>query len=167
MRMKTIQKRRRRENKTDYLKRLKLLKAEKPRLIFRKTNKYVLGQYVLSEGAKDQVLFGMTSKSLIKFGWPEKLKGSLKSLPASYLTGYALAKKILDKKLEPPILDFGMIRPLHKTKVFAFLKGVIDAGIHISCPEEAFPEESRIQGKDLKEDFTKTFNEIKLKIGKE
>jgi len=167
MRMKTIQKRRRRENKTDYLNRLKILKSGKPRVVFRKTNKYVLGQYVFSENAQDKILFGITSKILIKYGWPEKFYGSLKSLPASYLTGYVLAKNILSKGLETPIMDFGMLRTLHKSKIFAFLKGLIDAGIKISCPEEAFPEEERIQGRNLKEDFTKIFNEIKLKIDKE
>ena len=167
MRMRTIQKRRRRENKTDYLNRLKLLKSEKPRLVFRKTNKYLIGQYILSEEAQDKINFGTTSKTLLKYGWPESFKGSLKSIPASYLTGYMIAKKILKDKLEKPIMDLGMLRTLHKTKIFAFLKGAIDAGLDIPCPEEAFPEEERIQGKDMKEDFTKTFNEIKSKLDKQ
>lgn len=166
MRMKTIQKRRRRENKTDYLKRLKLLKSDKPRLVFRKTNKYVIGQYVVSEEAKDKISFGVTSKVLLKNGWPENFKGSLKSIPASYLTGYLIAKRILRDKLEEPILDFGMSQTLHKTKIFGFIKGAIDAGLKISCKEEAFPQVERITGKDMKEDFTKTFNEIKSKIDK-
>jgi len=166
MRMKTIQKRRRRENKTDYLNRLKLLKSERPRLVFRKTNKYVLGQYVLSEEAQDKINFGITSKALLKHGWPENFKGSLKSIPASYLTGYLISKKILMDKLEKPIVDLGMQRTLHKTKIFAFLKGAIDAGLEIPCSEEAFPEEERIQGKDMKEDFTENFNKIKSNLDK-
>ena len=165
--MKTIQKRRRRENKTDYLARLKMLKSEKPRLVFRKTNQYVISQYVLSDEAKDKVSIGITSKALLKYGWPESFKGSLKSVPAAYLTGYLMAKKILKDELEAPIVDFGMIRTLHKTKLFAFLKGLIDGGIQINCKEEAFPEEERIEGKSLKEDFSKYFNEIKSKIDKE
>ena len=160
-----IAKRRRRENKTDYLRRLKLLKANKPRMVFRKTNRYLLAQYVISADAKDKILFGFTSKILLKKDWTEKFKGSLKSLPASYLLGYLFAKEILKKKLEKPIADFGMMRVLHKTKIFAFLKGVLDAGIEISCPEEAFPSKERIEGKNLKIDFRKSFNEIKLKIG--
>ena len=167
MRMKTIQKRRRRENKTDYLKRLKLLKSDKPRLVFRKTNKYVIGQYIVSDEAKDKIVFGVTSKILLKHGWPENFKGSLKSIPASYLTGYFTAKKILKDKLETPIMDLGMTRTLHKTKIFAFIKGLIDAGLEIKCKEEAFPEEERITGANLKEDFTKTFNSIKSKVDKE
>ena len=57
-----IQKRRRRENKTDYGRRLKLLKSEKPRLVFRRTNKYVIAQYVLSKEARDSIKIGLNSK---------------------------------------------------------------------------------------------------------
>jgi large subunit ribosomal protein L18 len=165
--MKTIQKRRRRENKTDYLARLKMLKSGKPRLIFRKTNKYVISQYVISEEAQDKVLFGITSKKLLDYDWPESFKGSLKSIPASYLTGYLIAKKIQKEKLETPIVDLGMVRKEHKSKIYAFLKGLIDAGLEISCKKEAFPEQERIEGKNLKEDFSKYFHEIKSKIEKE
>ncbi len=165
--MRTIQKRRRRENRTDYLARLKMLRSGKPRLVFRKTNKHIISQYVVSEEAKDKIILGITSKKLLDYGWPESFKGSLKSIPAAYLTGYLMAKKIQEKKLETPIVDFGMMRKLHKSKLFAFLKGFIEGGIKINCKEEAFPEEERIEGKSLKEDFSKHFNEIKSKIDKE
>jgi len=164
--MKRTLRKRRRENKTDYLKRLKLLKSGKPRLVFRKSNRYFICQYVLSEEAKDKVVFGISSKELLKNGWPENFSGSLKSIPAAYLTGVLMAKKIKEKKLEEPIIDFGMNRILYKTKVFGFLKGLIDSGIDISCKKEAFPEEERISGKNLKEDFSKHFEDVKNKIGK-
>ncbi len=145
-----VQKRRRRENKTDYLKRMKLLKSAKPRVVFRKTNKYVIAQYVVSDEAKDKVVFGVSSKDLLKKGWDENAKGSLKSIPATYLTGYYAGKKILKEGLETPIVDLGMIKTLHKTKVFAFIKGLIDSGVEIGSKEEAFPEEERINGESLK-----------------
>jgi len=149
--MKTI-KRRRKENKTDYLGRIKLLKSNKPRVIFRKTNRYIIAQYVISKEAKDSIQIGINSKNLIKYGWPKEKTGSLKSLPASYLTGYLMGKRIIKNKLEQPILDIGMIRPIHKSKVFAFLNGLIDAGIKISCKKEALPEEKRLlkEGIDTK-----------------
>jgi large subunit ribosomal protein L18 len=161
-----ISKRRRTEGKTDYSKRLKLLKSESPRVIFRKTNKYIIAQYVISEEAQDKIIIGITSKNLKKYGWPEEFEGSLKSITASYLTGFLIGKEIIKKKLEKPIIDFGMIRTLSKSKAFAFLKGIIDAGIKINCPEKDFPEEDRIQGKSMKKDFSKTFKEIKSKIEK-
>ena len=71
---------------------------------------------------------------------------------------------ILSKKLEKPIVDFGMLRVLHKSKVYAFLKGLIDSGIEISCKTEAFPDESRIKGEHMKNKIP--FDEIKLKIDK-
>ncbi len=147
--MKT-QKRRRREHKTDYLNRLKLLKSGKPRIVFRKTNKYLVSQYVASKQAQDKIEIGVNSKHLIKYGWPKELGGSLKSIPASYLTGHLIGKQIIKKKLEVPIVDLGMHRTLHKTKIYAFLKGLIDAGIKIKCKEEAFPSEDKIKGKDIK-----------------
>lgn len=146
--MKTIN-RRRKENKTDYLKRRKLLQSGKPRVVFRRTNKYVIAQYVLSKEARDSIKIGLNSKILLKYGWPKEKAGGLKSISASYLLGYLMGKKILKDKLEEPIVDFGMIRTIYKTKVFAFLKGLIDSGIKISCKEEAFPEEERIMKKDF------------------
>ena len=161
--MKT-QKRRRKENKTDYLKRLKLLKSGKPRVIFRKTNKYLISQYVLSHEAQDKVEIEINSKGLLTQGWPKEFEGSLKSIPASYLTGFLMAKKIQTDKKESPVVDLGMMKTIHKTKGFAFIKGLIDGGLDISCPEEAFPSQEKIEGKNLKKDFSKTFSEIKSKI---
>ena len=159
--MRTI-KRRRKENKTDYKKRYNLLKSGIPRIVFRKTNKYAIAQYVLSEGAQDKIIFGIDSKKLLKYGWPENSKGSLKSLSACYLTGYLMGTIILKKELEKPIVDFGMIAPLHKSKIFSFLKGLIDSGININCKKEAIPENSRIKGEHMKNKIP--FEEIKTKI---
>jgi large subunit ribosomal protein L18 len=162
-----IQKRRRREFKTDYLKRKNLLGGEKPRLVFRKTNKYFICQYVLSLESKDKVVFGLDTKKLLTYGWPEKKKGSLNSTPAAYLIGFLASKKILKEKMEIPIVDLGMSRTINKSKVYSFLKGVIDGGMSIKCKEEVFPSEERILGKHLKEDFSKQFSEIKSKIEKQ
>lgn len=162
-----VAKRRRRENKTDYLNRLKLLKSGKPRVVFRRTNKYVISQYVTSKQAQDKVEMTINSRDLMNYGWPKEFSGSLKSLPASYLTGYLIGKQIKNKKLKTPIVDLGMVRTIYKTKSYAFIKGLVDSGVEIKCKEEAFPEEERIQGKNLKKDFSSKFNEIKLKIDKE
>jgi len=163
-----VQKRRRRENKTNYLKRLKLLKSGKPRIVFRKTNRYIIAQLVESEEARDRIIIGLTSKKLIEFGWPNELKGSLKSIPASYLTGYLLGREIKMKKIKEPILDFGMIRVIFKSKVYAFSKGLVDAGVQIKSNEELFPEQERIEGKSIKsENFKDIFEKIKTNIDKE
>lgn len=167
MRMKKTIRKRRKSCQTDYGKRLKLLKSERPRLVYRKTNSSVIVQYITSEAAQDKATFGITSKALLKYGWPENFKGSLKSIPATYLTGYLVAKKILKEKMETPIIDLGMQRTLYKTRIYGFLKGLIDGGIEVSCKQEAFPEDERISGASMKEDFTSTFEKIKSNIDKE
>ncbi|MCX6746839.1 MAG: 50S ribosomal protein L18 [Candidatus Pacearchaeota archaeon] len=163
--MKTL-KRRRKEGKTDYLKRIKLLKNKCPRVIFRKTNKYILAQYVTSKEAQDKVEIGLTSKALIKYGWPNEMSGSLKSIPAAYLTGLLIGKEIIKNKLKTPIADFGMVRAIRKNRAYAFLNGIIESGIKIKCDEECFPDKDRISGKHMKKDFSQKFNEIKSKIEK-
>ncbi|MDO8467763.1 MAG: 50S ribosomal protein L18 [Nanoarchaeota archaeon] len=166
------QKRRRRENKTDYKKRINLLKGEKPRIVFRKTNRYIISQYVTSKEAQDKVEFTITSKELLRHGWPEKASGGLKSLTASYLTGFLTGIKIKKEKKntsdvlkkETPIVDLGMIRTLHGTKVFAFIKGLIDAGVAIPCKKDAFPSEERLNGEHMKNKVN--IKEIKMKLEK-
>ncbi len=159
-----VQKRRRREAKTNYSKRIKLLKGNSPRVVFRKTNKYVIAQYVTSKHAQDKIEMGINSKILLKYGWPKQAEGGLKSIPASYLTGLLIGKKIIEKKLETPIIDFGMIRNLHKTKIYAFMKGLIDAGIKIKFDEkkDIFPSNERIKGEHLRNKIP--FEQIKSKI---
>jgi len=66
--------RRRREAKTDYKSRLNLLKSGLPRLVIRKTNKFVTGQIIESEIAQDKVIVSSSSRDLLKKGWPEKNK---------------------------------------------------------------------------------------------
>jgi len=163
--MKTL-KRRKLEGKTDYGKRLKLLKSNSPRLVFRKTNRYIIAQYVTSKEAQDKIEIGMTSKKLKEFGWPDEFDGSLKSVPAAYLIGLLMGREINKKRLKIPIVDFGMIRVLSKNRGYAFLQGIRDAGVKIKCDEKEFPEEERINGKNMKEDFSEIFNKIKSKIEK-
>ena len=164
--MKKTQKRRRKERKTDYKKRRNLLKSGIPRIVFRKTNKHILVQYIKSKEAKDKVIFGVSSKNLLKYGWPKTFSGSLKSLTASYLTGFLAGKIMKGKKLETPIVDGGMTRIVKKNRFFAFLNGLIDSGIEIQCDSKNFPEEERIKGKNLKKDFSSEFEKIKLKLEK-
>lgn len=158
---------RRKEHKTNYSKRLKLLKSNLPRIIFRRTNRYIISQYILSNEAKDKIIIGANSKELLKKGWPEKFKNSLKSIPACYLTGLLLGEKIKEKRLEKKIvMDLGLLNKTHKSKAFAFIKGLKDNEIIFECSEEFFPDNEKISGKFMKEDFSKEFNKIKENIKK-
>jgi large subunit ribosomal protein L18 len=84
------------------------------------------------------------------YGWPKENLGSLKSIPACYLTGFLLGKKILKIGKKECILDIGMIRSIKKSRVYAFLKGVVDSGVKMNVEKEVFPDEKRIKGEHTK-----------------
>jgi large subunit ribosomal protein L18 len=154
---KTIR-RRRFEGKTDYKARFYLLKSGKSRVVFRKTNKYLQGQLVTSEVAKDKVLVTVSTKDLLKHGWPEKLSGSLKSLPAAYLMGYLLGKK---SKVKDGILDMGLLTHVPKSRVYAFVRGLRDSGFEIPCNEEVLPDDEML---NRKPETGKLINQLKEKL---
>lgn len=142
--MKTLR-RRRFEAKTDYKARLALLKSEKPRLVIRKTNNYLIAQIVQTDIAQDKIICGITSKILISKGWAPELSGSLKSLPACYLTGLLLGRSALEKGIKKAILDLGMHTSVKNSRIYALLKGVIDAGLEIPHAKEVLPEMEMIK----------------------
>ena len=140
-----LPRRRRLERKTDYKARLGLLKSEKHRLVARKTNRYILAQIVFSEKAQDKVIVRLSSKNLIEKGWPENHSGSLKSLPAAYLTGLFLGKLAKEKNITSAIFDMGMYRNVHKSRLYAVLKGAIDAGLKIPHEAKALPSDEDLK----------------------
>jgi len=162
--MKRVVKKRRRENKTDYKLRKGLLESGVPRVVIRRTNKYFIIQLVKSNEAQDSVVFNLTSKELSKYGWDlKKYSGSLKSIPAGYLTGILFAKKIDDKKSKF-IIDLGMVRTIRGSRVFSVVKGLIDGGLNINANEKVFPSEKRINGEHLKEDIKKMIIGVRSKL---
>jgi large subunit ribosomal protein L18 len=160
MRLRTV-KRRRKEGKTDYKLRKGLLSSKLPRIVVRRTNKYFICQVVESNEAQDKVVTGVTSRDLIKLGWDAKLNGSLKSIPAGYLTGLLLAKKIGEGKF---IMDLGMSRTIAGSRVFSVVKGLIDGGLKISADEKVFPNEERINGEHLRPEIKEMISKIRSKI---
>lgn len=145
-----IKLRRRRENKTDYKARLTLLKSGLPRIVVRKTNQYVILQLVESREAQDHILCAVNSKELLKYGWPASSKGSLKSAPAAYLTGYAFGCKIKKMNVKNVILDIGLAMSTKGSRIYAAVKGLIDSGVEVPCSEDILPKEDRISGKHMK-----------------
>jgi large subunit ribosomal protein L18 len=165
------QKRRRRENKTDYKARRILLGSGINRIVVRRTNKYFILQSVESSEAQDKVLVTLTSKELLKNGWDEKKKGSLKSIPAGYLTGILFAKRIKDGNVGSGkrvadnrfIMDLGMARTDKGGKIFAVLAGLIEGGLDIPADSKVFPSEDRLMGEHagLKDMVTKVKGGLK------
>jgi len=148
----TIPYRRKREQKTNYRKRLALLKSEKSRLIIRRTNKYMITQIISYEQKGDKILKSAHSKELIKLGW----KYSCKNVQAAYLIGLLIGNKMKSEKNKECIVDFGLHTPLKGcNKLYATMKGAIDAGLVIPVNVEVLPTEEQILGKNdkLKNDF--------------
>ena len=161
--MKIIPKKRRIRNKTNYDKRRRLLEGKKPRIVIRKTNKYAIIQYIESEIAQDKVINGMNSNELLKNGWPKEKQGSLKSLAAFYLIGLALGKKI--GKGKECVIDTGLIRSTKGSRIYAAIKGLIDAGVKIHANKEMLPSEGRIKNEKVKDFFDKVKENIEKQGG--
>ncbi len=137
--------RRRREGKTNYRKRLKLLLSRKPRLVVRITNRRVIAQVIDYHPNGDRVLVGVDSSMLTKYGW----KGDLNNTPAAYLTGLLVAKRALEKGIKEAILDIGLHTPTRGGRVFAVLRGAVEAGMEIPHDPEILPDDSRVRGEHI------------------
>jgi len=164
----TVRKRRRREGKTNFRRRLELLKGRQNRLVIRKTNKQIILQIVKYEPDGDKVLLTTKSAELKKLGW----RYSCKSIPAAYLAGMLLAKNAKEHKVTGAVLDLGLQTPIHGNKLFSALKGVIDGGLNVPATDSVFPSEDRITGKHIAsylekfKNITTDFENIKEKISK-
>ncbi|MEM3580675.1 MAG: 50S ribosomal protein L18 [Candidatus Bathyarchaeia archaeon] len=135
--------RRRREGKTNYRKRKALILSRKPRLVVRGTLKNIIVQIVAAKPHGDEVLVSAHSRELLKnYGW----KAPRGNLPAAYLTGLLCGLKAKVKGIKEAVLDIGLHSPTKGARVFAALKGVLDAGLSVPHGEEELPDEKRIQG---------------------
>jgi large subunit ribosomal protein L18 len=139
--------RRRREGKTNYRLRLKLLLSRKPRLVARKSLNNMVAQLVAYDEKGDKVLVSAHSRELVKMGY----KGHCGNIPAAYLTGLLLGKKALKEGYNEAVLDIGLNAATKGAAVFAILKGAVDAGMDIPHSEDILPEEERINGSHVKE----------------
>lgn len=147
LRPRTVPFRRKREQKTDYNKRLKLLISGKTRLVVRFTNQRIIAQLVTFDTSGDKVVFGVDSFALRSLGW----NFSCKNFPAAYLTGFIFGKNAVSKGHKEAILDTGFKSPLHKGKIYAFLKGALDAGLQIPFKEDILPKEEQMNGKKIQD----------------
>lgn len=138
--------RRRREGLTDYRQRLRLVKSSLPRLVVRRTNRYLIVQVIKPRRGGDETILTITSKKLRDFGW----RAGLKNTPAAYLTGL-LAGLLVKDKIEKAVLDIGLQRPSKGARVFAAAMGFRDAGVEIPLGEEKLPDEDRIKGGHIAE----------------
>ncbi|MEE9525239.1 MAG: 50S ribosomal protein L18 [Candidatus Woesearchaeota archaeon] len=162
----TVQFRRKRQGKTNYKKRLKLLLSDKPRLIVRTFLKNTYAQIVEYSPEGDKIIVAATSRELEALGW----KFSKGNVPAAYLTGLLAGTKAVKAGVKEAILDTGLAKPTKGSRIYACLKGAVDAGLNIPHDGEIFPDETRINGSHIAKykkeaaEITQIFDEIKNKI---
>jgi len=160
---------RRREGKTDYYARKRLILQEKNkyntpkyRLVVRISNKNITCQIVYARIEGDVILSSAYSHELPRYG----IKVGLANYAAAYSTGLLLARRLLKKlKLDKTyagakeangaeynvenvdgqpgafqcFLDVGLARTSTGAKIFGAMKGAADGGLHIPHSVKRFP----------------------------
>jgi large subunit ribosomal protein L18 len=149
--------RRRREKKTDYEKRLALVKSEKPRMVVRKSNRYVDVSFVVFKPEGDRTLLTVTGKKLSKlYNWPSK-----RNVWSAYLTGLCAGKELSGKGVKEFILDVGMHTPSKGSVLFAALQGAVDAGLKTDYDAGKIPSDKLA---NPPENIKSSFEDVKKKI---
>ena len=155
--------RRRLSGETDYRRRLKLLKSGNARAVVRISNTRAVCQVVNWMKDGDKVEISVTGDDLVsRYGWPEA--NSRKNIPASYLVGYALGKSAIAAGHDEAVLDIGLAASSNGNRVFAALKGMVDAGLEIPHGESVLPVEDRLNGAHIDESYASVVEATKSKI---
>jgi large subunit ribosomal protein L18 len=137
--------RRRREGRTDYYARGKLLLSSHPRMVVRKTNREIIIQLSVPEAAGDRTLLAAYSRDLAGYGYT----GSRSNTPAAYLTGILFGARCRKAGYAEAVLDIGLARASPGARVFAALKGAVAAGLIVPHAAEVLPDDSRVRGEHI------------------
>lgn len=151
--------RRKREGKTDYKKRLKLVLSNQIRLVIRKSAKNISAQMIQYHPQGDKVLVSAHTSELKKeynYNYPRR------NTTTAYLLGLLIGTKSKNQGINSAILDIGLYTPSKGSILYSVLKGAVDAGLKIPHSPDIFPDDSRIKGSHLKNKIP--FEDIKSKI---
>ena len=163
-----VKNKRRRQGKTDYYARKRLVQQDKNkyntpkyRLVVRFTSTRVIAQVVFATIQGDRVFAQADSNELRRFG----LTAGLTNYASAYATGLLIARRLLkkvelhgayegnkapetayraeehceDRRPFKVILDVGLKSTSTGSKVFSVLKGVADGGVNIPYSNSRFP----------------------------
>jgi large subunit ribosomal protein L18 len=155
--------RRRREGKTDYRVRLRLLKSDRSRAVVRCSGRRVRVSIVEFDPVGDRVVASADSAELGGIAFPA---ASLASTPAAYLTGYLAGLRAKSSGTEEAVLDVGLRHPTAGGRLSAALKGLLDAGVEVPHGEEGFPSAERLNGAHLPKPLPEPVEAYKLKLPK-
>jgi len=136
---------RKRTGKTNYRKRIKILLASKPRLVVRKSLNNICAQVIEYKPEGDRVILSAHSSDLDEYGW----KMNRGNLSSAYLVGLLIGKKAKKQGVKELVLDLGLYKSTKGSRVYALLKGCIDAGLNIPHSNEILPDEKRIRGEHI------------------
>jgi large subunit ribosomal protein L18 len=152
-----VQFRRRREGKTDYAKRLALVKSGLPRMVVRRSNKDIVVQFVEFDANGDKTLLTVNGAKLKKnFGFPAK-----RNSWTAYLAGLYAGKLAMEKGVKSFVLDMGRYTASKGSMLFAALKGATDAGLESDFNEEMVPSDKLENPPDeMKSSFEKAKKSI-------
>jgi len=113
--------------------------------------------------AGDIVALNVTGNDLVKkFSWPDNM--SKKSVPASYLVGFALGKAALAAGHDDAVLDIGLAASTPGSRVFAALRGMVEAGLNVPHSEEILPSDDRINGEHIDDSVASAIETTKASI---
>ena len=112
----------------------------------RKSNASTTLQLVVAELEGDKTLLTVNSRELRDFGF----SSAVGNLPAAYLTGLLFGKKMLALGVDGGIPDIGLHASTKGNRIYAAIKGVVDAGVDVPHSPEIFPDEERIRGEHIK-----------------
>ena len=138
--------RRRREGKTDYRIRLRLLRSDRPRAVVRVTNRRILVSVTSFDPQGDRVVASAESPELTAVGFPEP---NLRTTPAAYLTGYLAGLRAKAAGTSSAVLDVGLRHPAPGGRLMGALKGLLDAGLEIPHGDRGLPSDDRLNGQHL------------------
>ena len=151
--------RRRREGKTNYHLRRRLVRSNRIRAVVRVTNSHCLVQFVKARINGDITLSASHSRELKNYNW----NGATSNLPSAYLVWLLAGLKAKKTGISAALLDIGLNPPVYGSRVFAALKGIVDAGIEVPHSDKIFPANNRLNGTHIA-DFARLLKEINKEL---
>ena len=137
--------RRRREGKTNYYRRRSLLQSRRARLVVRKTNADMIVQVINASVGGDMTVASASAKELTDHGWT----AGTANTPAAYLTGLLAGLRAKSRGVNEAVLDIGLNPPTKGSRIYAALKGALDAGLDVPHSPDVLPDDSRISGEHI------------------
>ena len=89
---------------------------------------------------------------------------SKKSVPASYLVGFALGKAAIAAGHEDAVLDIGLAASTPGSRVFAALRGMVEAGLNVPHSEKVLPDDERTKGAHINDSIAGAMDTTKSSI---